>query len=183
MLRRNAHDERGFTLVEVLVAIVIAAIVGGLTVGFVARSAEQERSTTSHVLTLNEAKTALERLTRDVRAADPIVAAADDALTVVVRNEGSSRCRRWSVVDDMTLTVQTQAEDTSDDSDRCDGVEDAGKQSQLHGLTTTSIFEYRPEDAVEEISTVRIDLEMATGEGNTVDLHDEVTVRNARVGE
>ena len=193
---RTPQDERGFTLVEVLVAIVIAGIVGGLTVGVVARSAEQERSTTSHVTTLNEGKTALERMTRDIRAADPVLEAEPDEVAVVVRDGSSIRWRRWHASDGV-LTVEEQRFDPGDAPEEWD-VEDleGSTQTLSRALDDDEIFTYwesaaqrssddEPDSDVDasDVSAVRIELELLTDEGHTVELRDEVTVRNARGGE
>jgi len=191
----TGKDERGFTLVEVLVAIVIAAIVGGLTVGVVARSAEQERSTTSHVTTLNEGKTALERMTRDIRAADPMLAAGSDEIEVVVRDGSSIRWRRWQAYDGV-LTVEEQQFGLGDAPEDWDDAqkESTTTQTLLRSLDEADLFTYRdafgeelePDadaDVAEDVRAVRVDLVLESSEGTGVSLHDEVTVRNARGGD
>lgn len=191
----TAQDERGFTLVEVLVAIVIAAIVGGLTVGVVARSAEQERSTTSHVTTLNEGKTALERLTRDVRAADPVLEAEPNEIVVVVRDGSSIRWRRWHASDGV-LTVEEERFDRDEAPEDWDDAPTESKTTQtlLRSLDDPEPFSYRnaagddldldaDENVAQDVRAVRVDLVLESSEGSGASLHDEVTVRNARGGD
>ena len=190
---RTPQDERGFTLVEVLVAIVIAGIVGGLTVGVVARSAEQERSTTSHVTTLNEGKTALEHMTRDIRAADPVLEAEPDEVAVVVRDGSSVRWRRWHASDGV-LTVEEQRFDPGDAPEEWDDAptESTTTQTLLRSLDDPEPFSYRnaagddldaDEDVAQDVRAVRVDLVLESSEGRRVSLHDDITVRNAQGGE
>ena len=189
---RAPRDEGGFTLVEVLVAVVIAAIVGGITVGIVARSAEQERSTTSHVTTLNEGKTALERMTRDIRAADPVLRAEPDEVVVVVRDGSSIRWRRWYASGGQLAVEQEplDSDDVPEDWDT-DLSESTTTQTLVRSLDDSEgdpePFSYRDASGEmrdsadpEDVRAVRVELELESTEGRRVTLDDDITVRNAR---
>ena len=172
-------------------AVVIAAIVGGITVGIVARSAEQERSTTSHVTTLNEGKTALERMTRDIRAGDPVLEAERDEVTVVVRDGSSIRWRRWHASEGV-LAVEEQRFDPGDAPEDWDAAPTGPTTTQtlLRSLDEPEPFSYRDATgeqldpvAADDVRAVRVELVLESSEGRRVSLHDDITVRNARGGE
>ena len=69
-LSRNA---RGFTVVELLVVMVILGIVGGVVGSAIVSGFRSSRATTARTVALHELEVALQRMTRDLRAADPLV--------------------------------------------------------------------------------------------------------------
>jgi prepilin-type N-terminal cleavage/methylation domain-containing protein len=98
-MKRAKGDERGVTLVEVLVAIVLFGVLGSvITAGLV--SATKQSSYTNNVATAESTlNTAMERLSRDVRSLDPGVLSGSSGTQLVGDVFGSTRCRRvtWQV--------------------------------------------------------------------------------------
>jgi prepilin-type N-terminal cleavage/methylation domain-containing protein len=68
---RNPHSafQRGFTLIEIIVVIVILSIVSAITIKFVADSLRIYTMTVNQKMLFDEAKLALERMCRDIRDA------------------------------------------------------------------------------------------------------------------
>lgn len=65
-------DERGFTLVELLVAMVLLGVVGSVVVSAIVTGMTSARTTTARTMAIHELEVALQRVGRDLRAADPL---------------------------------------------------------------------------------------------------------------
>lgn len=72
MRRLRTTADGGFTLVEVLVVLVLMGVVGGVVVSSITTSFRSSANTTSRIVALQELEVALQRMTRDLRAADPL---------------------------------------------------------------------------------------------------------------
>jgi prepilin-type N-terminal cleavage/methylation domain-containing protein len=100
---RRANDERGFTLVELLVVMVLMGVVGGVVVNAVSTSFRSAAATTSRVRALHELEIGMQRISRDLRAADPLVLSttgdyATD-LGAEIDRSGSRRVVRFALTD------------------------------------------------------------------------------------
>ena len=69
-MSRNA---RGFTVVELLVVMLLLGIVGGVVASAIVSGFSSSRATTARTVALHELQIALQRMTRDLRAADPLM--------------------------------------------------------------------------------------------------------------
>jgi len=92
---RSHRGEQGFTLVELLVALVILGVVGGMVMTAVVTSLQAASATTSRVIALDELQTAMQRVSRDLRAAELFIitesTAVDREVTVVVFRNGEEQ--------------------------------------------------------------------------------------------
>ena len=69
--RRDARrEESGFSLVELLVVMIILGAVGSIVTLAVTTTLRSAGATTSRVIALDELQTAMQRVTRDLRAAE-----------------------------------------------------------------------------------------------------------------
>lgn len=91
LLRRAHADERGFTVVELLVVTAILSVVMAVAANSVITSLQIQRRQMAQMEALNGAKVALERMTRDVRAANPVEVAQPDAIEVTVERGGGTQ--------------------------------------------------------------------------------------------
>jgi prepilin-type N-terminal cleavage/methylation domain-containing protein len=71
--RRRGNQDRGMTLIEVLVAILLLSIVGAMVTGIVISMTRLSSKTTAGVTGESEINDAVARVTRDIAAADPIM--------------------------------------------------------------------------------------------------------------
>lgn len=82
-MRRASCPQRGFTLVEVVAAIMVLAIVAGMVAVFIAKPAQGYRDSVARAELSDIADTALRRMARDVRLALPnSVRVSADGLTL-----------------------------------------------------------------------------------------------------
>lgn len=107
-LRVRACGERGqqgFSLVELLVVIGLLAVVGGIVTTSVVAGLTASRRGQARVYALTDLETAGQRVAREARAAQPIIAADDGLLDLTVyRNDGRFRFRYELVGDELRET-------------------------------------------------------------------------------
>ena len=86
--RRRGAGEDGVTLVELLTVMAVLAVVLAFVGGTIVHALGAQRQQTAQVAALNDSKLAFERVTRDIRAADPLRVAALDRVRLDVRQAG-----------------------------------------------------------------------------------------------
>lgn len=108
------------TLVEVLVAMLLLAVVGSIIAGVVISSLKLTRTTTSGIEGQSELNDAVSRITRDIAAADPILwtstttgwakntPAADELWVQSVVNDRCTRVRYFVAGSGTTKTLQSE---------------------------------------------------------------------------
>lgn len=92
-MSQRLRREEGFTVVELLVVIVLLGIVMSIATGSVITALQSQRRQVDQTHRLNEAKIAFERVTRDLRAANPLLQAEEDEVRMQI------------TVDDLRRTV------------------------------------------------------------------------------
>jgi prepilin-type N-terminal cleavage/methylation domain-containing protein len=70
--RTADRGEAGFTLVELLVVIVLLGVVGGVVVSAITTGLRSASASTARTMALHDIEVALQRVGRDLRAADPL---------------------------------------------------------------------------------------------------------------
>lgn len=71
IVNRLRRDDRGFTLVEMLVAMIMASILGGIIISMLLGAQRSSKSTTNSDDLNGEARAAINRISRDLRQAVP----------------------------------------------------------------------------------------------------------------
>jgi prepilin-type N-terminal cleavage/methylation domain-containing protein len=69
---RSREGESGFTLVELLVVMVLLGVVGGVVTSAIISSMNSASRSTARITATHELEVALQRVARDLRAADPL---------------------------------------------------------------------------------------------------------------
>lgn len=95
--RLHRSADSGFALVELLVVMVILGVVGAVTVAGVTSGLRTTSYAQARVETLTEAQTALERISREIRAGNPVREIADQTLTLDVCRDDELRHYRYTV--------------------------------------------------------------------------------------
>lgn len=109
---REMREDEGFTLVELLVVIILLGVIGGITLAASLAAMRTQRQAENRTAQLTAVETALERITKDIRVADPLVAADAQDLTLDVFHNGACEQRRYYVSGGQLL-MSTQAWPTS----------------------------------------------------------------------
>jgi prepilin-type N-terminal cleavage/methylation domain-containing protein len=91
---RERRDDAGFTLAEMLVVIVLVGIVGRIVMSVTITSMKTASRQEDHTRTLNAAKVALERMTREIRGANSLTATDEREVAFVTRTGGVRRATR-----------------------------------------------------------------------------------------
>lgn len=175
-VRQRLGGEDGTTLVELLTVMAVSAVVLGFVTGTVIDAMRTQRRQTAQVLALNDARLAFERVTRDIRGADPLRVATADSITLDVQQADATL---RTVTYQRTGKVLTAIEASSTRS----LVADLAPEQPLFlfhlfdGSTAAGGTSLDP--GLVESVTVRLKVEPA-GAGRVLDLENRILVRNAR---
>lgn len=164
-MNRYRSAAGGFTLVELLVVLLIFSVVGAMVAASMVRGLRADAQARDRIEAFEDMQIAMERVSREVRAADPILAAdtVSDALTVRVRRDAA--CHDFTYeAGGGTLDV-TQVRYTAD----CSTALGTSQLRLLRDLEpTTAVFEFRDQGGAAltgasitpgSIATVRISFE------------------------
>ena len=173
------QGEDGATLVELLTVIAITSVVMAFVTGTILNALKTERRQTIQLAAMNDAKVAFERVTRDIRGANPLKEVALDRITLDVRRP-----------DETTRTVTYQraggslvaTEAAPGPSRSLVGDLVPGQPLFLFHLAdgSTATGETAIDPSAVEAVTVHLRVE-PSGAGRVVDLENRVVVRNARL--
>lgn len=174
--RLGAQD--GFTLVELLTVMAVSSVVVAFVTGTVVNALRAQDRQLDQVASLNDTKLAFERVTRDLRAADPLRVAALDRIRLDVVGAGGAR---------RTLTYERSAnalvvtDDATGQSRTLVGDLVPGTPLFLFHLDDGSTATGDPPLDPRRVSAVTVHLQVdPPGPATGVDLQTRVLVRNAR---
>lgn len=165
----RGRDDRGFGAIDVLVALAVMTVVGGVITALLVASNHTSRRATAGVTTEGQLLDAVSRITRDIAVSDPIIQATPSLLTVQqLRGEDCVRTR-YQVEEDparqgvhnLVSTTWLLAGQACPPADQ--GMPQGSKQTSqviVRDLTTTDLFTYFDQ------ANDRIDPEPTTGEVN-----------------
>jgi prepilin-type N-terminal cleavage/methylation domain-containing protein len=113
--RRLRRADEGMTLIELVVAMVLLGVVGAVAAAGVLSAFQDQRRERSRLDAISSSQRAFERMAKDVRAADPLVAGDATTLTVLVYHGTSCQQRRYYINASKQLVqdISTYANSTS----------------------------------------------------------------------
>jgi prepilin-type N-terminal cleavage/methylation domain-containing protein len=90
MTTRTRRADAGFTLVELLVVMTLLSVIGGVVVSSLVTSMQSTRDTQTRVEAMAQLQRAAENVTREIRAACPIVGTSldKDRITAAIQRDG-----------------------------------------------------------------------------------------------
>lgn len=181
------HDDDGFTLVEFLVTIVLLSIVMSIAAGSAVHAMKVQRRQVAEVETLARTRIAMERITREARAANPLIVAEPYRLDVQVTRGNLRSVTRYELVGDellMSRSVTDMGTSTTTTSPSRPLLRGLQMDPNEHVFTYTTVdgasVEPVPGSDLLTIGRVGITLRLPLEESaRPVLLQDIVTVRNA----
>lgn len=174
--RVRASD--GATLVEVLIVLVLLAIVGAVVGSGVMTGLRADAQARDRISAFEDMQFTLERMSREIRAADPLLLADDDEIHVRVFRGGE--CLEFEYELDGADLMITQRRST----DGCDTFESDSTQLLISDLDAGPMFEYRnsvgdPASDLDETTFVRITFVRSLANQQPVTVSTVVGLRNA----
>lgn len=173
-------DDEGLTLVELLVVMVLLAIVGTIIASSIVSGLRADAHARDRIESLEDVQIALERVSRDIRASDPILLAEpNEVMFRVLRDDV---CVRITYELDGADLVTSQERFEAD----CETTIGTGQEGTvLRNLdTATDLFSYTdeaqdPTDSASEIAFVEITFIKGFDLGdNPIEVRTKVGLRN-----
>lgn len=176
-LRRS---ERGYTLIELLVAAMIGMVVLGGAVTVFVGAVRSEPRTASKVAAIQQGRTGVERITRELRQGldvldAPTPTSSQLSLITYVKQSSCAGPPAGSSIaclvtyncmaDECTRTVEEPDESASGPAVRV-----------VSGLSSTDVFSYSPSSS--DPTYVGVELSLTTQEGGPVVIADGAVLRN-----
>lgn len=174
----------GFSLIELLVALLIAGVVGGVAVSGIVGGLHQTARTQDRIDAFSELQITVERMSREVRAADPITDATPDRMEVQVRRDGG--CFRF-VYELAGDELQVRRDVSADDCATFTPGASTPMVSDVINPGGRPLFTYQTSDgapttSLEDISTVNMEIVRDLRDQQPVAVSTVVNVRNAGIG-
>lgn len=175
-LAAGRRDRRGFTLVELLIAATTGLVVVGAAVTIFVSSIRSEPRTSSKVAAIQQGRTAMERITRELRQG-VVVQTQTAAQLGIVTYVGDATCGGDPEAPCLVTYTCTTAGDCSRVVSETDGTSPGSSVQVVDGLSDDSVFTYSTSGG--ELSYVGVRLSFATyGGAGPVVLRDGVALRN-----
>jgi prepilin-type N-terminal cleavage/methylation domain-containing protein len=171
-------DERGVTMVELLVVILLLGVIGSVAMSTISTSLRVQHEQVSHLAALNDLKTAFERMTRDIRAADPLVSATSGQIV-------SRVCRPTGYVD-RTYHVDAGGRLRGPANEVLASGLAYPPNSKLFTFTADNGAELNPEtdpSVMNRIKFVTVRVRRPLPHNATIDLTNRVAIRNKGVNQ
>lgn len=170
-------DQSGFTLVELVIVVFLLGVVGAIVGVSMVRGLQAESRAQERIEASEEMQIALERMSREIRAARvPLAEAEPGAITLdVLRDGGCVRFRFWVQDEDLWGSEERSTAD-------CDHSDTAAERVLVRNLDEHTVFEYLTsslEDAGANPAAVRIALTRELQGQGPVSLSTTVGLRNA----
>ena len=177
--RRVRSNQAGFSLVELLIASSILIVVLGATLSVLVVAERQQPRITKHGERVQDARNALERMTRDLRQSYSVTAESSASIDVLTyrRTSPNQPAQQWRVVYDCT----------GGDCLRQEGAPTGALGAAVTlftGVTNADIFTFQPSNVNPHFVTIKLRFGVkanSTDPASPVTLSDGVQLRNVSV--
>ncbi len=106
-MRVSTQDDAGLTLIELLVVMVLLTVIGGIVSTTMIGAMRSTRQHQNRVFAVQDLQTQLERISRDLRVADPIRAASANSITVDLYRGSTCVRRSWTLASGVLTASST----------------------------------------------------------------------------
>jgi len=188
-LRRLAPDERGFTLVELLVGAGMGIVLMGAVATLVVSALKYQPNISKKAENVTSARAALDRMTRELRSGERIEI-AEPSRVVFVGYSRRSPCggsvflgeKQPSIPCRITYSCTTTAcsrTEVSPSSPANSGT----PQTIFSGINSNQVFTFQPKAVPAEVTYVKATLRMPDPRGSgSLTVSDGASLRNATLG-
>lgn len=163
--------ERGFTLIEIIIVIVILAIISGITIKFLVDSMRIYTMTVNQKTLSDEGRLALERMCRDIRDAQSIsvpAAGASNTLITFIRNNATAQDAA-----NESITFQRNAGNSTLEKVKTSPAATSRMADNVNTFTVT-----RGAAATNNLNEITLALNLLLGTGENVTLQTKVYPKN-----
>lgn len=177
--RRLRSEQSGITLMELMVAIAISLVTLVAALAALEVVARQQPRISNHGLRIQEARAALEQMTRDLRQTYSVNSSSSASLDVLtyLRTPGGNSSEQRRVVYDCTASSCTRQEGSVDGAL-------AASELIIDEVRNSDIFSYQPDNVNPRYVKVKFSFEIKrdpTDPAQPVTLSDGVQLRNTAV--
>ncbi len=189
--RSMAGDERGFTVVELLVVMVILLVISTIVVNGLVTGLQETARGQARVEALTDLERAAQRMARDLRFADPVDAASTSQVIInVLRDDGGTAVRHRVTYNVAAGTVtETRAIYDPPSAAAPTSTTNSTVIDELDPAATVFAF-FKADgqawtsgtDALSDLAEIRLDLRRQLPGQNPMELETSVFVRNVDDG-
>lgn len=177
--RGRAAGSDGFTLIELLLAASLSLVVLGIGVGLMTTALSNQPKVAERASEIQQARTVMERLTREIRQGDSVVTASSTQFSLVTHvNSATCGGAAASEARLCRVTYTCAAEACTRVEVNPDGTGTATPETVVTGLSTSSVFTYAPSPTAPTYVGVNLLFPSESGD-DSITLKDGVTMRNA----
>jgi type II secretory pathway pseudopilin PulG len=176
----RAGDERGFTLVETLVGLLLAVLIAGGAMAMVSFATTTQPKTTKRAVQLQQGRTMIEQVTRELRQGETVTSAATTGLQILTSVNNVTCGGAYAAT---AITCRVIYACTSTSCQRTvknpDGTGSGTAKTVVNGISGPNVFTYSP--SVTDPTYVGVRLvypSTSAADGEAVTLSDGVALRN-----
>jgi prepilin-type N-terminal cleavage/methylation domain-containing protein len=179
---RRSRPDAGFTLIELLVVMTLLGVIGSIVVSGLVTSMQTTRDTQSRVEAMAELQRAAENVTRELRAACPIVGPTMNASTVTAAVQRGGQQQRHTFRFDAAAGTLLQGVQQRDAAGTWTTLS-PGRVLLRDLVAARSSFEFLDDvgSAVVlpgDVRTIRVNLARTTSDADDVLVETAVSLRN-----
>jgi prepilin-type N-terminal cleavage/methylation domain-containing protein len=173
---RARDDEAGLTLIELLVTMIIMGVISAVVTAGIVTSLTDQRRERTRLDAVSSSQVVLERVSKDLRAANPLVAGDSSSVTMLVYHGTACQQRRYYVNASSQLVEEIASYPASATCSTRSGALGAASSrvllAKVVNASTDPVFSYRRIDPAQD-ALVAVTAPVAAG---YVSLVDSVTV-------
>jgi Tfp pilus assembly protein PilW len=175
--REILSEAAGFTLVELLVSTVLAMIVIGAGVMAFTASIQSQPRIDSQAHAIEQARTSMERMVRELRQGSTVSGASASQLSIVTYVDSTCAGGSTSTAIQCRVTYACSAGACTRRLAKPDGSSPTAATQVVSGLSSDNVFSYSP--SATAATYVGVTLAFPAGPGhNAITLTDGATLRN-----